>query len=123
MRTTMRQPDGSPMSTDVIAVEVVGFNLAGVPISVGEPFRADEDWLKNLRARLKNISEKPISQVRIIFSLPEARFQEGGRDYGVGFTLTKQDAREWIRKCVQTGEPFVVNRTSQSNKRLQLTAR
>src|SRR5882724_8691279 len=78
MRTTMSQSDGPLTPTNHNAVEVLGFNLAGVPVTIGEPFRADEDWLKNLRAKVKNISEKPISHLRIIFALPEAKFVEGG---------------------------------------------
>jgi hypothetical protein len=42
---------------------------------------------------------------------------------GSSFLVTKQDAHEWIRKCLQSGERFVVNRTAQSNKRLQPTPR
>jgi hypothetical protein len=75
MRNTMMKPGGSPMPTDVIAVEVLGFNLAGIPVNLDQPFRADDDWLKDLRVRVKNISEKPISHLRIIFSVPEAKFE------------------------------------------------
>jgi hypothetical protein len=99
MRDTMREPGDAPRPADVIAVEVLGFNLAGIPISLGETFRADDDWLKNLRARVKNISEKPISHVRIIFSLPEARFREDGREYTMSFEL------EYAAAKARDGEP------------------
>ena len=108
MRTTMNQPDGSHTPTDLIAIEVLEFNLAGVPISLDKPFRADDDWLTKLRARVRNISQKPISHVRIVFSLPEAKFLEDGRDLTMGLQLEYAAANardgESERKVVQPGE-------------------
>ena len=94
--------------TDVIVVEVLEFSLAGVPISLDKPFRADDDWLTKLRARVRNISQKSISHVRIVFSLPEARFREDGRDYTMGFELEYAAAKardgELQRRVVLPGE-------------------
>ncbi len=108
MRTTMMEPGGAPKPTDFIAIEVVEFTLDGRPISLDQPFRADVDWLGKLRARVKNISQKPISHVRIVFSLPEAQFQEDGRTNTMGFELEYAAAKasngEQERKVVLPGE-------------------
>ena len=87
MRTTMKPANGPPQPTDLIAVEVLEFKLGGVPIKLDQPFRADGNWLQNLRARVKNVSQKSISHVRIVFMLPEATYQEDGRNQVMGFEL------------------------------------
>ena len=87
MRESMRQPDGSLTLTNLRVVEVIGFSLAGVPVTPGQPFQADDDWLTKLRVKVKNISGAPISHLRMSFALPEAQFVEGGRRVSMGLSL------------------------------------
>ena|SRR5215471_238577 len=87
MVENMSKPDGSFNYTHLQVVEVIGFTLAGVPITPGKPFRADDDWLMKLRAKVKNVSGAPISHLRMIFALPEAKFIRDGRSYTMGFSL------------------------------------
>jgi hypothetical protein len=87
MVENMSKPGGSLIYTHLSVVEVIGFSLAGVPITPGQPFRADDDWLTTLRVKVKNISGAPISHLRMSFALPEAKFVEDGRRYSMGFSL------------------------------------
>ena len=87
MVENLSKPDGSLIYAHLSVVEVIGFSLAGVPITPGQPFRADDDWLTKLRVKVKNISEAPISHLHMSFALPEAKFVKDGRRYSLGFSL------------------------------------
>jgi hypothetical protein len=56
MRESISHPDGSLTFTNLSVVEVIGFSLAGVPITPDQPFQADDDWLTKLRVKVKNSS-------------------------------------------------------------------
>jgi len=87
MVENMSRPGGSLIYTHLSVVEVIGFSLAGVPITPGQPFRADDDWLTKLRVKVKNISAASISHISMSFALPEAKFVRDGRRYTMGFSL------------------------------------
>ena len=87
MRESIRQPDGSLTFTNLSTVEVIGFSLGGVTVNPGQVFQADDDWLTNLRVKVKNISGKSISHLRMNLALPEAKFTQDGRNYSMGLSL------------------------------------
>lgn len=87
MVENLSRPDGSLTYTHLSVIEVIGFSLAGVPITPGQPFRADDDWLTRLRVKVKNISGASISHIRMSFALPQAKFVRDGRPYTMGFSL------------------------------------
>jgi hypothetical protein len=43
-----------------IQLELIEIRVAGKPVVLGQPFDADENWLKNMTLRVKNISDRPI---------------------------------------------------------------
>jgi hypothetical protein len=43
-----------------IQLELVEIKVAGKPVTLGQPFDADESWLMNMTLRVKNISDRPI---------------------------------------------------------------
>lgn len=109
MRPTMIFPGGSHTPTNLVLVEVIEFKCAGVPVTPGKPFRAGEDWLSQLTVRVKNISDQPLPNISMAFGLPEAKYVDHGREYGVGFSLehkvgakVKQGDQEM--KAVMPGE-------------------
>ncbi|HEX5704034.1 MAG TPA: hypothetical protein VFX97_12590 [Pyrinomonadaceae bacterium] len=53
------------------AIEIQSINLGGKPIVIGEPFSADEDWLRDLTFRVKNVSDKELMLIQITLILPE----------------------------------------------------
>ena len=71
-------------SSDIKGLELIEIKVAGKPITIGESFVADDDWLKSLSVKVKNTSGKQISSIRISFSLPEAKYKEGT----LGFSFT-----------------------------------
>jgi hypothetical protein len=86
--TQMRQRDGEAFAnTHLEAVEIVGFEVAGVPVVPEQRFFAGEDWLKDLTVRVKNLSDRPASAIRMMFSFPESRYEKNGREYTDGYTL------------------------------------
>lgn len=87
MVETITKPDGSLTYGHLNVVEVIGFSLSGVPITPGQPFSADDDWLTNLRVKVKNVSDQSISHLRMNFALPEAVFIQDGRRYSLGFSV------------------------------------
>ncbi len=53
------------------AIEIQSINVGGKPIAIGEPFSADEDWLRDLTFRVKNVSDKELMGIQITLILPE----------------------------------------------------
>lgn len=50
----------------------------GQTVALGHNFAAEADWIKNLTVKVKNISGKPISSIRMSFTVADTKF---------GFTL------------------------------------
>ena len=109
MVENLSKPGSSLTYTHLSVVEVMGLSLAGAPITIGQPFPANDDWLTKLRVKVKNISGAPISHLRMSFALPEAKFVENGRNYTMGFALdykagarVNNESREM--KLIQPGD-------------------
>ena len=66
-----RAPNQIFKQLDVIEIQSV--NLGGKAIAVGEPFSADEDWLRDLTFRVKNVSDKDLMGIQITLILPELK--------------------------------------------------
>ncbi len=47
------------LTTDTY-LEFIEIKMAGKPVVLGQPFDADESWLKGMTLRVKNLSDKPI---------------------------------------------------------------
>ena len=87
MVESVSKPGGSLTYTHLSVVEVIGFSLGGLPITLGQAFPGDDDWLTKLRVKVRNISAASISHLRMTFALPEAKFVQDGRPYAMGFSL------------------------------------
>lgn len=59
------------LSRQIDGVEIEDIAVGGKPITVGEPFAADEDWLKTISFRVRNISGQRLVRVQITVVLPE----------------------------------------------------
>jgi hypothetical protein len=53
-------------------VEIETISVNGKPVTIGQLFDADEDWIKMITARVKNVSEERIATLQITFAFPEA---------------------------------------------------
>lgn len=52
-------------------LEIVDVTVGGKSVTLGESFAADDEWLKTLAVRLKNISSTSISKVQLNLFLPQ----------------------------------------------------
>jgi len=46
--------------SDEVLLEVLEIDVSGTPVTPGKPFESDENWIKHLRFKFKNVSDKPI---------------------------------------------------------------
>ncbi|MBK8812705.1 MAG: hypothetical protein IPN69_18510 [Acidobacteria bacterium] len=71
-------------------VELVDVHVGGQKITSGKPFVADENWLKNLKVKVKNVSGKPFVFVQVSFGLIEGLYEElaPSASWGWGFGLS-----------------------------------
>ena len=102
-----------------IQLELVEIKVAGNPVLLGQPFDADEDWVKKMTLRVKNISNKPIVAFGVGGGLltsideelpPYASFQYGiGWNWGKGFNPAKEKLRGAVLKPGEVVELSYVN--------------
>jgi hypothetical protein len=90
---------GQTAHTDLTALEIVGISVAGKPVAPGRPFVADENWVGDLRVRVRNTSPKPIARASLSFDVPEAKYGGGTLAVGLHFGA--------LGPCVHGGEPEV----------------
>src|SRR6266436_5636191 len=54
-------PDWSLKNTDdEVSLELVEIKISGRSIALDKPFDADDDWLKKMTLRVKNVGTKPL---------------------------------------------------------------
>lgn len=70
----------------ITALQVVEIRVAGNPVTLGQPFEADDDWLKNLTVRIKNVSGRTINILPISFGITELLPPKSG---DVAFTIMR----------------------------------
>lgn len=68
--------DDSEDEANKCLLELIDIQVAGKPVVSGKQFVADENWLKNLKIRVKNISGKPFVYVAVGFGLIEGLHEE-----------------------------------------------
>jgi hypothetical protein len=100
------------------AIEIQSINLGGKSIAIGEPFSADEDWLRDLTFRVKNISDRELTGIQITLILPEMEkpiqvpYVSGcrhdknqpciGPGYEVDLRLPPIKLYDWVKSVVAT---------------------
>jgi len=103
-------------------VEIESIAVNGKPITVGEPFTADDDWLKNLTVRVRNISDHPLVGMQLTLILPEMKVPpqiafcypcvvgEKGKNVMPGEEMTlvmpAGPFYEWVRNAVAKERPL-----------------
>lgn len=98
--------EGRGAATYFVAVELVEVSVAGERVTVGSPFAAGDDWTRELKVRLKNVSGRHIAGAVLYLSFPEAR-----PDGGVMASSLSYGAVKGRRRAVAPGEEFEVKRT------------
>ncbi|MCA1567838.1 MAG: hypothetical protein LC803_19765 [Acidobacteria bacterium] len=114
----IRNRDGKTTPTNLMALEVVNILVKKKSVALGQPFVADDDWMRNLKVRVRNISRQPIVHVWLHFSLPEAKNGEiitgFSLDYGkrVGAVVIEGE-----HKLALPGEEFELTRSEAEYER------
>lgn len=106
--------EGPAVETYFVALELVGVFAAGEAVAVGLPFAAEDDWMKDLKVRFRNVSGKSIAGATLHLSLPEARQGGGVMTFSLGYGGPKEG-----RPVVAPGEEFEVTRTPAEHERQQ----
>lgn len=87
-------PQWSIQAKDEAQLELVEIKIAGKPIAIGESFDADENWLKVMTLRVKNIGKKPISAFGVGGGLLEGVDEElppyASFRYGIAWNCSKR---------------------------------
>lgn len=88
-------------------VELIDVYVADQKIVSDKPFAADENWLKNLKVKIKNVSGKPFVFVGVSFGLIEGLYEElapsASWAWGFGFNRGKEsNPRAKKRKISKT---------------------
>jgi hypothetical protein len=58
-------------------LEIVEFRVDGKLLKPGQPFSGEGEWLKTFSVKVRNISGKRISSIKLYFGLPEAKYDNG----------------------------------------------
>jgi hypothetical protein len=66
-----RSTGNSEVFAQIDALEITDITVGGKSITIGKFFAADDEWLKSLKVRVKNVSSQTISAVQIDLFLPE----------------------------------------------------
>ena len=61
----------SEMLEQIEMVEITDVTAGGKSVTLGQSFEADDEWLKTLSVRIKNVSQVTISIVQMNFFLPQ----------------------------------------------------
>ncbi|MGA9995104.1 MAG: hypothetical protein WBP93_06810 [Pyrinomonadaceae bacterium] len=54
-------------------VQILNTNLLGKSFKLGEKIDGDDDWLKSLSLKVKNVSNKPITYIGMYYTFPETK--------------------------------------------------
>src|SRR4030095_6326490 len=58
-------------------VRIIALSLGTMPLKSGEDFRADKDWLRDLRIMVKNVSDQSIRSIILSLDLAEDNLPAG----------------------------------------------
>ncbi|MFL6374776.1 MAG: hypothetical protein ACJ73D_08935 [Pyrinomonadaceae bacterium] len=93
LTTFVKDPETSRMvPTELKGVEIEGMQVEGRAAFLGTPFPATDGWLRTFKVKLRNVSGKRVSAIRMTFALPDAKYGEAmssfGFEYGRGLSST-----------------------------------
>jgi len=102
-----------------VPLELVGLEVAGMPVVLGQPFAAGDDWLKETTLRVRNISGKPIAAFSVGGGLLDAADEElavsASFAYGIGWDWGKWFDPEKKEAATTVFEPGEVVELSRGN--------
>lgn len=102
---------GLMVPTQVKGIEVIEIKAGDKPVVFGQSFTANEDWLKTLSIKIRNVSDKTINLVDMSFNLPEASTKEMGFGFVIGNGDVASFDKNRSRKIILPGEEAVLTRS------------
>jgi hypothetical protein len=110
-KSIVRSPE-CPFIEEETILELTDLKVAGRKVPFDQAFDADNDWLKTLVFRVKNIGHKPIAAIVLIFGLLERTDEElpayASFQYGLQFIQSKgaaaKQSRSKLPVLIQPGE-------------------
>lgn len=103
--------DGKFIPSNIEALEIIEIKVGDKSVSLGQSFSASEDWLKNLTVKVKNTSGKPISAIRMMFGLPEAKYKEGASGFSLEYGKALSTGIDYgLQKVIKPDEELVLYR-------------
>lgn len=61
------------MLKQIDSIEVTEIDVEGASVIIGQPFNASTDWLKNIKFKIKNKSDKVLTYFQISLTLPQIK--------------------------------------------------
>ena len=118
MGNVIADVNGRLVSTEIKALAIVSISADGKPITVEDPFTAQDDWLKSLAITVRNISDRPIKAIRIGFGLPEATVTGAGTGFSLEYGKELSTGIDYgEQKSIAPGEEVEIFRNDRHYKR------
>ena len=103
--------DGKQIPTTIGALEILEIKVNDKTVKLGQAFSAGGEWLKNLTIKVKNTSGKPISSIRMHFTLPEAKYGEGTMSFSLEYGKALSTGINYgDQKVIPSGEELLLYR-------------
>lgn len=92
-------------------MKVIGIKVKGKPIEADKEFVEDDDWLKSLTIRLKNVSDKPVVFIEISLNFPSVEEHPYGPEPGYVYDLSYGRAPQSGLPPKEESKPVLPNQT------------
>jgi hypothetical protein len=103
--------DGKLIASDSKGLEIVEIRVEGKTVVPGQPFAAGNDWLGTLAVKVKNVSDKKISSIRLSFGLPEAKYRDGFNGFSLEYGKELSTGIDYgVQGPIEPGQEVVLQR-------------
>lgn len=85
-------------------LEIVDVRVEGKSITIGQPFTANEDWLKTLTFRVRNVSDKVIKNFGFGVAFPEMAVNGISPGFSVTFNVNTPESDSRAQKPLSPGD-------------------
>lgn len=110
----LKGEDGRGVPTEINGIELVEIRIKNQIIALDKPFEYEDDWLKYLTIKLKNVSDKPITSVRLSLGRPQAKFKDSSLGFSLEFgSLSAFGSAKKDFRVIKPGEEFELSRSAE----------
>ncbi|MFZ1700523.1 MAG: hypothetical protein WBO10_18025 [Pyrinomonadaceae bacterium] len=110
--------NGKLLESDTKALEIVEIRVEVKTITPGLPFLVDNDWLKSFAVKVRNISNKKISSIRLHFALPETKSLDSQMGFSLEYGKELSTGIDYgLQAAIEPGEEVVLIRNDRHYSR------